>query len=101
MKNTCSTMMMFSDTPSTIYLWLFLLFAISPYNPLLPSLSTNYIPSKMMPIIYIYINRQVIENLAYQVNVSADAGNGAPTNEQITGYMIDMIEAVADKAGFT
>ena len=44
---------------------------------------------------------QVIENLAYQVNVSADAGNGAPTNEQITGYMIDMIEAVADKAGFT
>jgi len=43
----------------------------------------------------------VVENLAYQVNVSADAGDGAPTNEQITGYMIDMIEAVADKAGFT
>lgn len=44
---------------------------------------------------------QVIENLAYQVNVTAPANVSAPTNDQITGYMIDMIDAVAHKANFT
>lgn len=42
----------------------------------------------------------LIENLEYLVKVSKD-GDGAPTNDEITGYMKDMIDAVAQKANFT
>ena len=41
----------------------------------------------------------VIENLSYLVNVDKD-DDGNPTKDQITGYMKDMIDGVAQKAGF-
>ena len=41
----------------------------------------------------------IIENLSYLVYVDKpDDGN--PTKDQITGYMKDMIDSVAQKAGF-
>lgn len=42
----------------------------------------------------------VIANLDYQVKVS-DTASSPPTNEDITGYIIDMIDATAHKANFT
>ena len=42
----------------------------------------------------------VIENLDYFVAVSKE-GDGAPAANEFSGYIIDMIDAVSKKAGFT
>ena len=42
----------------------------------------------------------VIENLDYFVAVSKE-GDGAPAANEVSGYIIDMIDAVSQKSGFT
>jgi hypothetical protein len=41
----------------------------------------------------------IIENLSFLVNVDKE-DDGNPTKDQITGYMKDMIDGIAQKAGF-
>ena len=41
----------------------------------------------------------IIENLDYLVKVTKE-DDGNPTREEISGYMVDMIDSVAQKAGF-